>query len=128
MGKAVKKITNPIRKGIGALTGTNAAAKAAEEQAAALQAQQLQEAQLAANAARDAAVQTQTKQSTIESQQARDQAITDAAAARKKANETDDSTVDVSVGGNTTDTDEDGRRVNTREKFQSISSSAGLRV
>lgn len=135
MGGGVKKVFGGVgkalSKGVGAITGTNAAKKAAEQQANQLKQQQLQEAQLAAQSARDAAVQTQAKQSTMESQAARDAAAQAAQEQQKRAQNTEGDSVDVDVGGSGggVEVDSEGRRVNVRDSFMSKGAGgSGLRL
>ena len=128
--KAFKGVGKALSKGVGAITGTNAAKKAAEQQAQQLQKQQLQESQLAAAAARDAAVQAQSRQSTLESQTARDAAVEAAKEQQRKAGQDDTGSVDVDVGSSgDAGVDSEGRRINVRDSFMSKGGSgAGLRL
>ncbi|CCI88414.2 hypothetical protein BN110_042 [Yersinia phage phiR8-01] len=130
MGKAFKKITKPfskagkvISKGIGAITGTNAVKKAAEEQARQM------EQQNAMENTRNEQQMEQMKQQTMAQQQAQEQnmqrekVMRDADDARKRAQEQESSdTADVDVGGGSSPAD--GSRVNLRKKFQSRSGGA----
>ena len=123
-----------LSKGLGAITGTNAAKKAAEQQAQQLRAQQLQEAQLAAASAADTAIQAQTKQSTLESKAALDRATDEAAEQQRKAAEENNAAVTVDLGSSGTETDADGARINVRDTFMSDNvgnntrRGAGLRI
>lgn len=117
VGKLINKPVDLIGKGIGTLTGTTGQQRAAEEQAEQMRQQQQQQAMQAAAAARDAATQSQQRQSTIESQQARDKAVADAKDRQKQAHQTDNQQVDVAVGGDDGMFDSEGRRIRTRDQF-----------
>uniref|UniRef100_A0AB74UQ65 Host specificity protein B n=1 Tax=Aeromonas phage vB_AdhaP_MF TaxID=3367373 RepID=A0AB74UQ65_9CAUD len=128
MGKGVKKITGAISKGVGAITGSNAAKKAAQEQAQMMDRQTQFEREQAAKAAEQAQLQARSQQSQIESGIERDKAIAKAEEERKRASEGSSDEVDVDLAAEG-EVDADGRRINTREKFMSKrSGSSGLRI
>lgn len=131
---AVKKVfkgaTKAVSKGIGAITGTNAAKKAADKQAKAINAQAAQEAKTAALSMADQSSQVAAQASMQDSAAARDAAIREAEDKRKKANEGSGEELDVSFGSNTgSGSGDDNRRVTSRDSFFSRGSgSAGLRL
>lgn len=121
MGKVFKKIAGAFSKGVGAITGSNAAKKAAEDQARQMELQRAQEAQQAAQGAQENAMRAAAQQKSIESNLERDSVLKRAEDERKRAQEAGggEGTVDVDLSGESADTDSDGRRINTREKFMS---------
>lgn len=131
LGKAFKTSLNPIKqlqKDVGAITGSTAARKAAENQAKAMERQTQFEREQAVKAAAQAQMQAQAQQSQIESGMERDKAIAKAEEERKRASggSSDEVDVDLAADGGV---DADGRRINTREKFMSQrSGSSGLRL
>lgn len=130
MGKVFKKLGSMVSKGVGAITGSNAAKKAAEDQANQMAQQNALEQERANSAARDSIQRAQAQQSTVESGLARDAAQKDADEKRKAASEqSGPSSPDVDLSGEGSETDADGRRVNTRDKFMSKrAASSGLRL
>lgn len=120
MGKVVKGITGAISKGIGFVTGSNATKKAQEEQANQMKAQNEYEQQQAASARQLTRAQALAAQSQVEGTMARDKAVAEAEAERKKAAEANIGTADVELTpGATNETDAQGRRINVRERFMS---------
>lgn len=127
MGKVLKKVTKPFTKALGMVTGANATEAASKEQARQLDAQRQQEAQAtlaSVQASRDAA---KSQQDGIESTIARDAANQKASDLQKSAMQGSDGTVDVE-GAAAEDTDGEGRRVGTREKFMGRGASSSLRL
>ncbi|WWY65365.1 hypothetical protein [Escherichia phage vB_EcoP_LHP] len=120
---AVKKVfkgaAKIVSKGVGAITGSNAAKKAAEQQTKALNAQAAQEAKQAALSMADQSSQAAAQQSMQESAAVRDQAIREAEEKKKKAQEGSGEELDVSVGSNssTGGSGDDTRRVTGRDSF-----------
>ncbi|AZQ96397.1 hypothetical protein ZPAH7B_orf00016 [Aeromonas phage ZPAH7B] len=135
MGKKLKKAfktsLNPIKqlqKDVGAITGTTAMKKAAEEQARIMDRQGQFEREQAAKAADQARMQAQAQQSQIESGMERDKAIAKAEEARRRSSEGSSDEVDVDLSTEA-ETDADGRRINNREKFMSKrQGSSGIRL
>lgn len=128
MGKVLKKITKPFSDAIGSITGTNAAKSAANEQARQMEIQANQERQATMQqlaAARDSQL---ASQRSIESQIARDTANQAAQEQMKAAQADAGSSVDLEAAGGGGDTDAQGRRVGTREKFMGRSASSSLRL
>ena len=120
MGKFVKKVTNFVSKGVGYITGTNAAKKAADEQANQMKAQNAYEEQQAASARQLTRAQALAAQAQVEGTMARDRAVAEAEAERKKAAEANVGTADIELTpGATDETDSQGRRINVRERFMS---------
>ncbi|ALP47750.1 hypothetical protein Ahp1_31 [Aeromonas phage Ahp1] len=120
MGKAVKGITGAISKGIGFITGSNATKKAQEEQANQMKAQNEYEQQQAESARQLTRAQALAAQSQVEGTMARDKAVAEAEAERKKAAEANTGTADIELTpGATNETDSQGRRINVRERFMS---------
>lgn len=125
--KAFSSVGKLISKGVGSITGANAAQSQAKALASAQAAQQKQEAQYAAQNAQNAAIQAQTAQSTLESQAARDKAIQDAKDLAAAAQSTNDQTVTVDLTSQDGATDETGKRINTRDTYASRTG-GGLRI
>lgn len=125
MSKALKKITKPFSKAIGSITGTNAAKAAAKDQARQLENQANQERQATIQqvaASRDAAL---ANQQSIESNIARDTANQAAQEQMRAAQADAGAQVDLEGSGSGGgDTDAEGRRVGTREKFMGRASSS----
>lgn len=120
MGKIIKKATNFVSKGIGYITGANAARKAQEEQANQMKAQNAYEQQQAESARQLTRAQALAAQSQVEGTMARDKAVAEAEAERKKAAEANTTTADIELTpGATNETDSEGRRINVRERFMS---------
>lgn len=120
MGKVVKSITNTISKGIGFITGANATKKAQEEQANQMKAQNEYEQQQAASARQLTRAQALAAQAQVEGTMARDKAVAEAEAERKKAAEANVGTADIELTpGATNEVDSQGRRINVRERFMS---------
>lgn len=120
MGKAIKKVTNIVSKGVGYITGTYGAKKAAEEQANQMKAQNEYEQQQAESSRQLTRAQALAAQSQVEGTMARDKAVAEADAERKKAAEANTGTADVELTpGATNETDSEGRRINVRERFMS---------
>lgn len=128
--KVFKGAAKAVSKGVGAITGTNAAKKAADKQTKALNAQAAQEAKTAAMSMADQSSQVAAQSSMQDSAAARDAAIREAEDKRKKANEGSGEELDVAVGSNSSSgSGDDNRRVTTRDSFFSRGSgSAGLRL
>ena len=129
MSKVLKKITKPFSKAIGSITGTNAAKAAAKDQARQLENQANQERQATMQqvaASRDAAL---ANQQSIESTIARDTANQAAQEQMRNAQMEANASVDIegaqSDGGGT---DEQGRRIGTREKFMGRGATSSLRL
>lgn len=128
MGKIVKKITKPFSKALGYVTGANATAAAAADQSRQLEAQRQQEQQATlaqVSASRDAA---KAQQQSIESTIARDTATQQAQDQQRAAMQGNDATVDVEGSAAGGETDAEGRRVGTREKFMGRGASSSLRL
>jgi len=132
---AVKKVfkgaAKVVSKGIGAITGSNAAKKAAEQQTKALNKQAEQEQKTAALSMADQSSQAAAQASMQESAATRDMAIREAEEKKKKAQEGSGEELDVSVGtgyggGGSGD---DSRRTTGRDSFFSRGSGqTGLRL
>lgn len=120
---AVKKVfkgaAKVVSKGIGAITGTNAAKKAAEQQTKQLNEQAKQEQKMAALSMADQSSQAAAQSSMQDSAAARDAAIRDAEEKKKKAQEGSGEELDVSVGSNSSagNSGDDSRRVTGRDSF-----------
>lgn len=129
MGKVLNKITKPFRSAIGSITGTNAAKKAAKDQAKQLENQANQERQATMQqvaASRDAAL---ANQQSIESNIARDTANQAAQEQMRNAQMDAQAAVDIEGASSGGDTDDQGRRIGTREKFMGRSgASSSLRL
>lgn len=127
--KAFKKITKPFSKALGEVTGANATKAASAEQSRQLDDQRKQEQQATLQqvaASRDAA---KAQQNSIEQSIARDTATQAAQEGIRSAQQGTDAAVDVEAAESAADTDDQGRRVGTREKFMGRSgASAGLRL
>lgn len=120
MGSAIKKVTNFVSKGIGYITGGNATKKAQEEQANQMKAQNEYEQQQAASARQLTRAQALAAQAQVEGTMARDKAVAEAEAERKKAAEANVGTADIELTpGATNEVDSQGRRINVRERFMS---------
>ena len=139
---AVKKVfkgaAKVVSKGIGAITGSNAAKKAAEQQAKQmenqtkqLQEQAKQEQQASIRNIQDTGAQVSAQQSMQESALERDKAKDAAEEKRRKAQEGSGEELDVAVGGTSSESDaENIRRNNVRNSFfgGGNSGSSGLRL
>lgn len=120
MGKAIKKVTNFVSKGIGYITGANSTRKAQEEQANQMKAQNEYEQQQAESARQLTRAQALAAQSQVEGTMARDKAVAEAESERKKAAEANTAAADIELTpGATNETDSEGRRINVRERFMS---------
>lgn len=120
MGKAIKKVTNFVSKGIGYITGSNATKKAQEEQANQMKAQNEYEQRQAEAASQLTRAQALAAQAQVEGTMVRDKAVAEAESERKKAAEANTGTADIELTpGATNETYSEGRRINVRERFMS---------
>lgn len=123
--KAFKSVTGLVSKGVGAITGTNAAAKAASQQSKQMKAQAEQERQTALRSMQDQATQAAQANTLKESSAARDAAIEAAKDTQRQAQEGNSEAVDVTAGGGSSELI---KRESTRSSFFGGSGGSGLRL
>lgn len=123
--KGFKSITGLVTKGVGAITGTNVAAKAASQQAKAAREQAAREQQATLRSMQDQAKQSEQANKLKESTAARDAAVESAKDIQRQAQEGNTEAVDVTAGGGSSEL---VKRETTRSSFFGGSGGSGLRL